>query len=89
MSRRAPRVERPRMFVVADAAVLLDMAPETIRRLLAAGKLPGTRVGGRWRIPVDVIDRLLAAQREAVAAAKADSSATPSAIPAKRARVTW
>lgn len=59
---RPARVERPRMLCVADAAVLLDVSESALRAALARGELPGVRVGRLWRVPSDVVERLLVAR---------------------------
>lgn len=38
----------PVLFDVATAAVLFDRAPDTIKRLAGAGKIPAKKVGGEW-----------------------------------------
>lgn len=44
-------VDMGKEFLSADeAAELLKLHPRTIRRLLASGELPGTRLGRQWRI---------------------------------------
>ena len=56
---RPTRVKQPEVLRVVDAAVLLGMDTETIRRALRLGGLPGFKVGREWRIPADVVERLL------------------------------
>lgn len=47
-------------FLSADeAAEMLHMHPRTIRRLLASGELPGTRLGRQWRISVTSVRTLI------------------------------
>lgn len=38
----------PVLFDVATAAVLFDRAPDTIKRLAGAGKIPAKKIGGEW-----------------------------------------
>jgi excisionase family DNA binding protein len=38
-------------YTIPEAAQALQVHPETIRRHLANGNLPGRKVGGVWRIP--------------------------------------
>lgn len=57
---RPSRVDRPRLLTVGDAAVLLQVSQDLVRRALRRGDIPGVRIGRLWRVPVDVIDRLLA-----------------------------
>jgi len=47
-------------FLSADeAADMLNMHARTVRRLLASGKLPGTRLGRHWRISAAAVRRLI------------------------------
>lgn len=39
------------IFTVDEAANKLKVRPETVRRLLSQGRLPGNKVGRAWRIP--------------------------------------
>lgn len=41
-----------------QAAERLHVNPETIRRMLRKGELPGFRVGRVWRIASETIDRM-------------------------------
>ena len=53
-------------LTVNQVADQLQMHPHTVRRLLAAGKLPGTKVGGKeWRTPARALVVLLDAQANA------------------------
>jgi excisionase family DNA binding protein len=49
---------------VAQAATVLAVHPQTVRRLIAAGRLPGHRLSagphGHWRIRVSAIEEFLA-----------------------------
>lgn len=38
-------------LTVKEAAEILMVHPESLRRLLRDGKFPGRKVGGDWRIP--------------------------------------
>ena len=47
-------------FLSADeAAEMLHMHPRTVRRLLASGELPGTRLGRQWRISLAAVRKLI------------------------------
>ena len=53
---------------VDEVALKLKLHPRTIRRLLADGRLPGVRFGGKqWRVPADslrsYIDREVAQRK--------------------------
>ena len=39
------------ILTVDEAAEHLKVRPETVRRLLSQGRLPGNKVGRAWRIP--------------------------------------
>lgn len=59
MSAIASRFPR-RLTTIANAAVLADCAPRTIRRYIAAGRLTGFRMGPRMiRVDLDELDGLL------------------------------
>lgn len=55
-------MERP--LTVPEAAKLLDYHPDHLGRLLRAGTVKGERVGGRWLIPRQEVDRIKALQGE-------------------------
>lgn len=42
----------------SQAASTFNVSPAVIRRMIAIGSLPATRIGGRWRIPATALDRL-------------------------------
>lgn len=42
-----------------QAATLLSVDLETIYRWLHSGKLPGTKIGGLWRIRRQALERLI------------------------------
>lgn len=50
-----PDKPRPEAVSILKAAALMDVHPETIRRLIKAGKLPAIRLGGQWRIKLSVL----------------------------------
>lgn len=46
------------LLTVEQAAAVLQMHPDTVRRLLREKKLPGRKVGPRqWRISAEVLKR--------------------------------
>lgn len=51
--------EPPRFLTVPETAKILRLHEMTIYRMLKKGQIPRARVGGRWRIPADVCDRIL------------------------------
>lgn len=46
-------------LTVEEAAVELQVHPETVRRKLVLGELPGVKVGTTWRIPRARLERFL------------------------------
>jgi excisionase family DNA binding protein len=47
------------ILTVDEAAEILKVRPETVRRLLTQGKLPGNKVGRYWRIPSNALMEFL------------------------------
>ena len=57
---------QPSFLTVDQVAAQLQLHPRTVRRLLAAGKLPGVKVGAKeWRTPARALVVLLDAQANA------------------------
>ena len=51
-----PQEQEPQFFTVEEAAAILRVHPETIRRMCKRGELKGARkVGDTWRIPRSAI----------------------------------
>lgn len=48
-----------RYLTIEEAATLLRMHPDTVRRLLREKRLPGKKVGREWRISQEVLDKFL------------------------------
>lgn len=46
----------PEILTVEQVAELLHLHPMTVYRLAKGGKLPGFKVGGRWRFRKDAIE---------------------------------
>lgn len=46
----------PELMTVVEAARVLRLHPDTVRRLLREGRLRGVRVGRSWRVPADVAE---------------------------------
>jgi len=58
-------VDMEKEFLSADeAAEMLNMHPRTVRRLLASGELPGTRLGRQWRISSAAVRRMIEGGRK-------------------------
>jgi len=51
-----------------EAAAQLRLSNKTVRRMLIDGRLPGTRIGTRWRISAQLVSEILdgKANRDAV-----------------------
>lgn len=46
----------PEILTVEQVAELLHLHPMTVYRLAKEGKLPGFKVGGRWRFQKDAME---------------------------------
>ena len=55
----APEALTPRLMSAADAARYMGLAEGTVRRMIAAGKLPIVRIGRATRIDRIKLDKLL------------------------------
>ena len=58
--------ESPRLLSSKEAALALGCSPDTIKRLLAGGKLQGRRLGGtrgHWRITRASVDAFAEGKR--------------------------
>lgn len=42
-----------------EAAAQLRLSNKTVRRMLIDGRLPGTRIAGRWRIAAQLVSEIL------------------------------
>jgi excisionase family DNA binding protein len=48
-----------RDYSIKDAAALMGVHPETLRRLARAGRLPGTyKIGRQWRIATEALEHV-------------------------------
>ena len=52
-------VEGLKFLTVPEAAILLRVHQMTVYRKLKEGKIPACRIGASWRIPSDVVDRMM------------------------------
>ena len=50
------------MVDVLPVCDLLKMSRSHVYNLLKSGRLPGRKIGGQWRVPVDELRRYLTAQ---------------------------
>lgn len=71
MDSNAPDTRR-RLLRTDEAAARLGVTDETIRRMIAGGRLPGTKVGGRVMVHEDVIAKF---EAEALSPGKHDMRA--------------
>ena len=50
----------PELFTVQETAEYLHCHPETVKRLIRKGGLPGIKIGRRWLVPkAQLVDALL------------------------------
>lgn len=54
-----------RALRLTEVAQRLSVHPDTILSLIRRGELPGFKVGGRWRVPVEALERLCRPRRRA------------------------
>ena len=47
-------------YTIEEACQILGVSRPTVVRWLRSGKLPATRVGGRWKVPAEEIEKRLA-----------------------------
>jgi excisionase family DNA binding protein len=46
--------DAPELLTPDDVAARLKLHPDTVRRLLRSGKIPGVKINARsWRVPTD------------------------------------
>jgi excisionase family DNA binding protein len=53
-------VDVPEALTTKQVAERLRVKPDTVRRWIAAGKLPALRVGGRLRVRAEDVGRMVA-----------------------------
>lgn len=51
--------EIPRYLTIEQAAELLHLHPDTVRRFLRQKRLPGKKVGHEWRISSEALDNFM------------------------------
>jgi len=51
-----------RWMTIQEVADYLHVSQDLIYRLAQKGKIPASKVGGRWRLKRELIDRWMAAQ---------------------------
>ncbi len=47
------------VYTILEAAKLLKVSDDTIRRLIKSGELEAVKVGNQWRIKKESLDKLL------------------------------
>lgn len=70
MSDRGVATPVPDVLTVEQAAEYLQTSKVTVWRWLADGRLPGAKIGGRWRILRSEINRVLSGEPDMEAAAQ-------------------
>lgn len=59
MDRRANATSgRSDWFTVEEASEILDVSPQYVRKLLAGGKLAGSKLGGRWITSIEALNSI-------------------------------
>jgi len=53
-------------YTASDVASKLKVHVETVKRWLRNGDLEGIRIGGRWRISEDAVQKFIDTHKEAV-----------------------
>ncbi len=59
------------MLTVFEAAAVLSLHPDTVRRMINRGDLAAVKVGRHWRVPSSVLDKL---EANAIAQPTADAT---------------
>lgn len=54
---------KPPMLTLKDAAARIGCHPEALSRLMSAGKCPGAKIAGRWRVDADKLEAWIEAQQ--------------------------
>lgn len=57
-----------RVLTIEQAAAILAVSEETLRRLARNGAVPCLKVGGEWRFPADIAERMMRESGERAAA---------------------
>ncbi|MEN8006584.1 MAG: helix-turn-helix domain-containing protein [Candidatus Krumholzibacteriota bacterium] len=77
--------ECPEILTLQQAAEMLQISERTIQRMLKAGEIPGTRIGGQWRFDRDQLRSMVRGewrpQPDQVALAERESLALGVEIP--------
>lgn len=61
------------MLDIHEAATALGITWRTLQRLARRGEVPGAKVGGEWRFPHDIAERMIDRERQATAARSASA----------------
>lgn len=60
-----PKRQRTQIMTLKEVAKYLGVHEMTVYRLLKAGKLPATKVGGQWRFKKELLDKWLTSRMSA------------------------
>ena len=51
--------QNDQMLTIDQAARVLNVTARTLQRLAHRGEVPGAKVGGEWRFPPDIAERMI------------------------------
>lgn len=60
--------DAPDLLTTENLSELLRVDVQTVRRIIASGKLPGLKNGWRWYVPKSELEKFLEKQLEGVSA---------------------
>jgi excisionase family DNA binding protein len=56
--------QQPASVSIQEAARLLGVSDDTIRRMIKSGQLPAFKVRSQWRIRKEEVERIMRGERE-------------------------
>lgn len=51
-------LDHDHLFTLTEVATSTRLHPETVRRMITDGRLPGVKIAGRWRVRAIDVDAL-------------------------------